>query len=143
MNYRKQLRDAGRDAERARDRLRAAEEQRDYWIRQAYRHARLPARLIAGDVGISPQRVGQIVSGSSDPRLKLHEAIARALASSKGRWVSAADVRDEIVRRDLYLRADGGFPTVAQIRSRARKYSDQFEASSDGSGCIRVHRLPE
>jgi hypothetical protein len=60
-DYPAQLAAVGRRHGEARSALRSVEEERDYWIRSAHQHGGLSVRDIAGLVGMSHQRVGQII----------------------------------------------------------------------------------
>lgn len=64
MDYHAALVEAGRIHGEAASAMTATEAHRDYMIRAAHVHGHLTVREIAGAVGISHQRVGQIVAES-------------------------------------------------------------------------------
>lgn len=61
MDFARQLAEIGAKHSRAHDELRAVEAERDDLIRRAHRQGQMSTRAIATAVGMSHQRVGQIV----------------------------------------------------------------------------------
>lgn len=125
-------------------RLNAAlyEARRDDLVRKAHR-AGLTMREIAGAVGLSFQRVADIVAGDVDrpPRPTLHGAMQKVLSETGGDWMSAHELARVIFERELYRRRDLGVIHPGQIRARAAKLPDLFEGSRDGSNRVRLRAL--
>lgn len=140
MNYAAELEKAGLNAGRARAALRAADAVRDHAIRQASSHARMTAREIAGHVGMSHQRVQQIVGPTGVNRKTLHWAMAEVLNEHGGGWMPAHKIAKTIWERNLYERRDRHVLPPAHVRARAAQYPELFETTSDGSGEIRLLR---
>ena len=140
MNYDEQLAAAGAKSVRARAAADQADAERDYVIRAANYHGRLSARQISGLVGISHQRVAQIINREpiGGPRTTLHEAITAVLEEKGGDWLPVQDVADEIADRGLYERKDGARLQAGQVRARAAKYPHLIEGSTDGTNRIRL-----
>jgi hypothetical protein len=61
----------------------------------------------------------------SSSGLTLHAAIEQVLKES-GRSMRFADIREVIVRRDLYREGNGGPPSHQQIRARVQNYPKLF-----------------
>jgi hypothetical protein len=142
MNYQGQLIQAGRKSARARTLAAQAESERDLLIRQANYHGRLSVRDISAAVGISHQRVAQIIT--ADPigpkRLKLHEAMMIVLKDFGTGWIAVHEVARLVTERQLYGRKDGHPLPPAQVRARAAKYPGLFEGTTDGTNRIRLRR---
>jgi hypothetical protein len=140
MNYSDRLIQVGRKSAEARVRAARAEGERDLLIRQASYHGRLSVREISAAVGISHQRVAQIIS--ADPiaptRLKLHEAMMIVLKDFGMDWVPVHEVARLVTDRRLYRRKDGYPLPPGQIRARAAKYPELFEGTADGTNRIRL-----
>ncbi len=64
---------------------------------------------------------------SEKPKLTLHEAMQVVLKEVEGQQMHAADLADEIYRRELYRKKDGSKAEYNQIRARCGLY-DMFEA---------------
>jgi antitoxin Phd len=58
----------------------------------------------------------------------LQEAMKIVLQEQKEKNMHAADIADEIYRRGLYYKKDGGKAQYNQIRARASHYPQMFEA---------------
>lgn len=58
----------------------------------------------------------------------LQEAMKIVLKEKEGNKMHAADIADEIYRRGLYYKKDGGKAKYNQIRARASHYPHLFEA---------------
>lgn len=140
MNYQEQLIQVGRKSARARTLAAEAESERDLVIRQANYHGRLSVRDISAAVGISHQRVAQIIT--ADPitpmRLKLHEAMMIVLKDFGTDWVAVHEVARLVTERRLYGRKDGHPLPPAQVRARAAKHPELFEGTTDGTNRIRL-----
>ncbi len=67
-------------------------------------------------------------------RLTLHEAMRAILEDADGGPVPARQVANEIGRRGLYVRQDGGRADYQQVLLRARKYPAIFEIGPRGVG---------
>lgn len=65
MDYPKELAQAGGRHTAARSDLERVEAERDRLIRRAHRQGKLSTRTIAAHVGVSHQRVAQIVKGNA------------------------------------------------------------------------------
>ena len=140
MNYPRELAAVGQQAGQARAALRAAEETRDYTIRQASMHGRMTVRDIAGHLSMSHQRVAQIIGPTAVDKPTLHWAMTKILTENGGDWMPAHKIAKAIWERNLYQRRDRHPLPPAQVRARAAQYPDLFDTSSDGSGEIRLHR---
>jgi hypothetical protein len=140
MDYIDALEQAGRRAARARAAARQADAERDYAIRAANYHGRMSAREISGHVGISSQRVAQIINSDpiGGPRKTLHDAIMTVLDETDGSWTPVQHVAETITARRLYERKDGQPLEPGQIRARAAKYPHLIEGSTDGTNRIRL-----
>lgn len=140
MNYSLVLAAAGEKAARTRAAAAHADSERDFVIRQANYHGGMSARDISGWVGISHQRVAQIINTNpiSPPRAKLHEAIVAVLREVGADWVPVAEVARLINERALYTRKDraplgfGADPSASSEvpgslrRQHGRHQSDQM-----------------
>jgi hypothetical protein len=140
MNYEARLVSAAKVAGDARHALGLAEEERDRAIRDASQHGRLTAREIASHVGLSPQRVAQVIAAASAARPKLHDAMADVLRRGGGDWMPSHEIARTIWSENLYQRRDRHVLPPAQVRARAAQYPDLFETTSDGSGMIRLRQ---
>jgi len=142
VNFPVELRRAKGDVGRARRDLASTEANRDKLICDAYAKGALSVLQIAENVGLTRQRVSEIIAGAGIAfRPSLHDAMVTVLSEKRrGTWMHSADLADAIYERGLYVRRDGGKAPAHQIRSRARqrKYRDLFEASTDGSGRLRL-----
>jgi len=140
MNYVQELATAGAKASRARLAANQAESERDSIIRQANYHGGMSVRDISGRVGISHQRVAQIISANPilPTRLKLHEAMVSVLRDFATDWVPVAEVARLITARGLYARKDRTPLAATQVRARAAKYPHLFVGSTDGTNRIRL-----
>lgn len=140
MNYERALLEAGNSFVRARAVAAQAESERDLTIRQANYHGGLSVREISAAVGISHQRVAQIIN--VDPIApnppKLHEAMTIVLRDYGADWVPVREVTRLITERQLYQRKDRHPLPPAQVRARAAKYSELFEGTTDGTNRIRL-----
>lgn len=73
----------------------------------------------------------EAVSGQDTPLhtsgsgLTLHAALAQVLNESR-RPMRFTDIREEIIRRDLYREGNGGPPSHQQIRARVQNYPKIF-----------------
>lgn len=76
------------------------------------------------------QNLGPIekILGSSIPKRTLQEAMKIVLKEVAGRKMHAAELSDEIYKRELYLKKDGTQAKYNQIRSRCGHYPEMFEA---------------
>lgn len=142
MNYELELLAAGRQAALARAQANKAEAERDGLIRRASFHGRMTVRAISRAVGISHQRVAQIVN--DDPigpkPTTLHDAMSIVLKDFGTDLVSVHEIARLITERNLYRRRDNHPLPPAQVRARAAKYPDLFEGSTDGTNRIRLRR---
>lgn len=138
MNYPGELAAVSRQAGQARAALRAADATRDDTIRLASVHGRMTVRDIAGHVGMSHQRVAQIIGPTAVEKPTLHWAMTEILTENGGDWMPAHKIAKAIWERDLYQRRDRHPLPPAQVRARAAQYPELFDASSDGSGQIRL-----
>jgi hypothetical protein len=142
MNYQQALLEVGRKAAQARASAAQADAERDWMIRQANYHGGLSAREISAAVGISHQRVAQIIN--TDPiapkRANLHEAMASVLRDFGTDWVPVHEVARLITERQLYRRKDANPLPPAQVRARAAKHPELFEGTRDGTNRIRLRR---
>jgi hypothetical protein len=144
MNHVDRLVQAGTKAGQARARVTQAERERDLVVRQANYHGGMSAREISGWVGISHQRVTQIINNDpiTPPRLTLHKAILVVLEDFGLDWVPVHEVTRRINERQLYRRKDGQSLHPGQVRARVGKYADLFEGTTDGTNRIRLRRPP-
>ena len=144
MNYKQELFEVGRKSAQARATAAQVESERDWMIRQANYHGGLSIRDISAAVGISHQRVAQIIN--TDPiapkRPKLHEAMMIVLKDYGTDWVPVHEVARLITERKLYRRKDRHPLPPAQVRARAAKHPDLFEGTRDGTNRIRLRLLP-
>jgi hypothetical protein len=140
MNYEAKLVNTGRAAAQARVLANQAERQRDSAIREASFHGDISARDISGWVGVSHQRVSQIISADpiAPPRPKLHEAMLSVLKGSGTEWVSVHEIARQITERRMYRRKDHAPLPPAQVRARASRYPHLFEGTNDGTNRLRL-----
>jgi hypothetical protein len=142
MNYVNALVEVGKRAARARVVANQIESERDSLIRRANYHGGMSVRDIGGWVGISHQRVAQIIQ--MDPiaprRPTLHEAMIIVLKDFGTDWVPVHEVARRITERRLYNRKDRHPLPPSQVRARAGKYPDLFEGTTDGTNRIRLRR---
>jgi antitoxin Phd len=66
--------------------------------------------------------------GVSRSDYKLHEAMKIVLEEQPDKTMHAADLADEIYRRRLYLKKNGGKAEATQIRARCANYDKMFES---------------
>ena len=144
MNYERELIQAGRRSAQARAAAAQAEGERDLLIRQANYQGGLSVRDISAAVGISHQRVAQIINANPivPKRPRLHEAMMVVLKDYGSDWVSVHEVARLVTERGLYRRKDRHPLPPAQVRARAAKYDELFEGTRDGTNRIRLRRLP-
>ncbi len=64
----------------------------------------------------------------STPKLTLQEAMKLVLKETQGRKMHAAELSDEIFKRNLYLKKDGTQAKYNQVRARCGHYPNMFEA---------------
>ena len=140
--YERQLIEVGHTSARARVAASQAESERDLLIRQASYHGGLSVRDISAAVGISHQRVTQIIN--ADPiapkRLTLHEGMMIVLKDYGTDWVPVYEVARLVTERGLYRRKDRHPAPPSQVRARAAKYPELFEGTSDGTNRIQLRR---
>jgi hypothetical protein len=144
MNYQDELVSVGRKAAQARAAAAQAESERDLMIRQANYHGGLSVRDISAAVGISHQRVAQIIN--TDPiapkRPTLHEEMMIVLKDYGADWVPVHEVARQITGRGHYRRKDRSPVPPSQVRARAAKYPELFEGTTDGTNRIRLRDSP-
>jgi hypothetical protein len=140
MNYQEQLIQVGQKSAQARAVAARVESERDLLIRQANYHGRLSVRDISAAVGISHQRVAQIITANpiAPMRPKLHEAMMIVLKDFGTDWVPVHEVARLVTERRLYGRKDGHPLPPAQVRARAAKHPQLFEGTTDGTNRIRL-----
>jgi hypothetical protein len=140
MNYQAQLIQVGQKSAQARALAAQVESERDLLIRQANYHGRLSIREISAAVGISHQRVAQIIAANpiAPMRPKLHEAMMIVLKDFGTDWVPVHEVARLVTERRLYGRKDGHPLPPAQVRARAAKHPQMFEGTTDGTNRIRL-----
>jgi hypothetical protein len=116
-----------------------ARAQRDDAIRAAHRAGASVAALVS-TTDLSPQRVAEILAGDRRRlrRATLHSAMSAILRDAGDGWLTAREIAAAINSRSLYQRRDGGSVTAAQVRARAARYPALFDASTDGSGRVRL-----
>jgi hypothetical protein len=140
MNRQQELKRAASAVSRSRAKAALCEARRDDLIRASHRSGDLGTREIAELVELSFQRVAAVVAG--DParptRPTLHGAMQQVLADSGGGWVAAHELARAVFERGLYRRRDRGVILAGQVRARAAKYPDLFEATLDGTNRIRL-----
>jgi hypothetical protein len=143
MNYDSALVEVGRKAAEAHARSLQADAERDLLIRQANYHGGLSSRAISGLVGISHQRVAQVIKANPiGPKpVTLHDAMAVVLKGYGLDWVPVHEVARLITERGLYNRKDRRPLPPGQVRARASKYPELFEGTADGTNRIRLRRL--
>ncbi len=142
MNYERELIQVGRKSAEARTAAARAESERDLLIRQASYHGGLSVRDISAAVGVSHQRVAQIINAHpiAPRRPTLHEAMTLVLKDHREDWVPVHEVARRVTERGLYRRKDRHPLPPAQVRARAAKYPDLFEGTRDGTNRIRLRR---
>jgi hypothetical protein len=144
MNYQDGLVSVGRKAAQARAAAAQAQSERDLMIRQANYHGGLSVRDISAAVGISHQRVAQIIN--TDPiapkRPTLHEEMMIVLKHYGADWVPVHEVARQITGRGHYRRKDHSPVPPSQVRARAAKYPELFEGTTDGTNRIRLRDSP-
>lgn len=62
--------------------------------------------------------------------ITLHVAMERVLSQVDGHTLHAAELADEIYNQKLYFKKNGEKANAVQIRARAGRYQDKFEALS-------------
>lgn len=60
-------------------------------------------------------------------RITLHKAMKIVLEEKENRTMHAAELADEIYKRDLYYKKDGTKARYNQVRARCGHYPDMFE----------------
>ena len=140
MNYEGELVASGVRAATARAAASQAEAERDLVIRQASYHGGMTIRAISGAVGVSHQRVAQIINNDPiGPRsVTLQQAMAAVLDDFGTDWVSVYEIARLISERNLYRRRDGQPLPPAQVRARAAKHPELFQGSTDRTNRIRL-----
>lgn len=83
------------------------------------------SRQHSGNVSGDTDREKDMSLRSASPNLTLNAAIEQVLTGS-GRPMRFADIREEIIRRDLYREGNGGPPSHQQIRARVQNYPKKF-----------------
>jgi len=64
--------------------------------------------------------------GMSSSHYKLHEAMQIVLEDQQDKTMHAADLAEEIYRRNLYLKKNGTKAEATQIRARSANYRELF-----------------
>jgi hypothetical protein len=64
---------------------------------------------------------------AAEPRLTLHEALARVLEDGGNEWGTARELADAVNRRGLYRKRDGSPVEVNQVHARTNNYDKLFE----------------
>ena len=110
-------------AEEELDELRARQRRLEDAIRRA--------RLV---LGIEPV-IGTADAGGAgrpDPRLPLHEALARILRTQGNRVMTARELADEVNQTGLYRKGDGSPVDIGQIHARVHNYDRLFVRAGGG-----------
>lgn len=74
-------------------------------------------------------------------QITLHEAIKLVLRGRPSHTATTKEISEEIQKRRLYSRKDGGAPKPKQINARVRQYPELFEFAAQG--VVRLKRSRE
>jgi hypothetical protein len=140
VNWEEMLIAAGEKSARATAAAKQADAERDLAIGQARYHGGLSVREISNAVGISHQRVGQIIKKNplGPERPSLHQAMVEVMTAYGNDWVPVREVALQINERTRYRRRDREPVGAMQVRARAAKHSHLFEGTRDGTNRIRL-----
>ncbi len=93
------------------------------------RRDELLQQIARAEALLGPQEVAasEVPAGAIEPRLTLHEALARVLEDGGNEWMTARELADAVNRRGLYRKRDGSAVEVNQVHARANNYDELFE----------------